>query len=92
MPVVGVEQAADVVAPDHAELFWEAEWDAKGVTINAEGHYRGSQAGNSSRGLSVEKQIVYVVQTNDSQQTLTPQEFARKYKRQNDPSWVRLLP
>jgi hypothetical protein len=67
-------------------------WDAKGIAINAEGHYCGSRAGKFSRGRSVEQQIVYVVQTRDGQQTLTPEEFARKYRWKNDPTRVRLLP
>jgi hypothetical protein len=65
--------------------------DNKGIAVNAEGHYRGSRAGKIEGGLSVDEQVVYVVQTKDGQQTLTPAEFAHKFNWKNNPSRVRLL-
>jgi len=50
--------------------------------INPEGHYRGSP--------QVDSRIVYVVQTDQSQQTLSPEEFSERYGWKNDPSKVNL--
>jgi WD40 repeat protein len=52
------------------------------VYISPDGHYRGSP--------DVEKELVYVVQTDQGQETLTPAEFAKKYNWKNDPSKVGL--
>ena len=58
--------------------------DGRPLAINAEGHYRSDE--------DVTDAIVYVVQTADGQQTLTPAEFAAKYGWQNDPTQVKLQP
>jgi hypothetical protein len=50
--------------------------------ISAEGHYRGE--------TGVEVELVYVVQTEKGQDTLTPAEFAMKYRWRNSPTAVRL--
>jgi hypothetical protein len=50
------------------------------LVISPEGHYRGSPG--------VENKIVYVVQTPDGQETLSPEEFARRCGWRNDPSRV----
>ena len=51
------------------------------VAISPEGHYRGSSG--------IEDHLVYIVQTETAQQTLTPEEFAEKHGWKNDPSSVR---
>jgi hypothetical protein len=54
------------------------------LAVSAEGHYR-------SRGpWRIERELVYVVQTEHGQDTLTPEEFAQKYGWKNDPDRVRL--
>jgi len=40
----------------------------------------------------VARQIVYVVETADGQDTLSPAKFAKKYGWKNDPEQVRLAP
>ncbi len=56
------------------------------VVLSADGHCR-------CENPKVEDELVYVVQTDDGQQTLTPQEFAAKYGWKNDPekagNWTR---
>ena len=52
------------------------------LALEPDGHYRGS--------AGVEKEILYVVQTGGTQETLTPEEFADKYEWQNDPERVDL--
>ena len=53
------------------------------LVLSADGYYRCENA-------KVEDELVYVVQTDAGQQTLTPQEFAAKYGRKNDPEKARL--
>lgn len=48
--------------------------------ISADGHYRADS----------EPELVYVVQTESSQDTLTPADFAKKYRWKNSPKDVRL--
>ncbi len=48
--------------------------------VSADGHYRGSRG--------VESDIVYVVQTDNGQEMLTPAEFSARYGWKNDPSRV----
>lgn len=52
------------------------------VPLSADGHYRGTPR--------VERELVFVVQTDQGQETLTPEEFATKYGWKNDPERVRL--
>jgi formylglycine-generating enzyme required for sulfatase activity/serine/threonine protein kinase/WD40 repeat protein len=52
--------------------------DQQYVTLSPDGHYHGSPG--------VEKEFVYVVQTDAGQETLTPEEFSKKYGWKNDPS------
>ncbi len=52
------------------------------IAISPDGHYRGSPR--------AEQFIVYVVKTAKGQETLTPQEFAKRYGWKNDPNKVRL--
>lgn len=54
----------------------------EGVSFSADGHYRGKQG--------VDDELVYVVQTDDGQEMLTPDEFAARYSWKNDPERVRL--
>jgi WD40 repeat protein len=54
------------------------------VLISPDGHYRGDPG--------VEKELVYVVQTDQGQETLTPEEFAKRYGWKNDPGKARPLP
>jgi len=51
------------------------------VFLDSHGNYRGTPG--------TEDYLVYVVQTEDGQETLTTKEFAWKYKWQNDPDKVR---
>jgi WD40 repeat protein len=57
--------------------------DGKFLTLTAEGHYRGSPG--------IERDIVYVVQTDAGQETLTPEEFSQRYGWKNDPEKVSLV-
>jgi WD40 repeat protein len=54
----------------------------QGVAISPDGHYRGTP--------QIERRLVYIVQTEQGQETLTPEEFAKKYGWRNDPARVRL--
>jgi WD40 repeat protein len=54
----------------------------RALAIDSTGHFRCS--------LGVENQLVYVVQTDKGQDTLTPAEFAKKYGWKNDPNRVSL--
>jgi len=56
--------------------------DSQYAAISPDGHFSGSPG--------VEKELVYVVQTDEGQFTLTPAEFAEKYGWKNDPEKVRL--
>lgn len=51
------------------------------AVISPDGHYRGSRG--------VKKELVYVVAAEAGQETLSPDEFARKYNWRNAPSQVR---
>ena len=62
---------------------WIMLSDTQSVAIGPDGHYRGTP--------EVEQELVYVVQTDRGQQTLTPEEFAAKYGWMNDPRRVRLI-
>jgi WD40 repeat protein len=53
----------------------------RALAVGATGHYRCTPG--------VERDLVYVVQTDKGQETLTPEEFARKYHWKNDPEQVR---
>jgi WD40 repeat protein len=57
----------------------------KALALSPDGHYRGTP-------LRFEREIVYVAQTDQGQETLTPEEFAKKYGWKNDPARVRLNP
>jgi len=50
--------------------------------MSADGHYSGKEG--------VLQDLVYVVQTDSGQATLTPEEFAAQYGWKNDPSQVHL--
>jgi len=52
----------------------------QGLALTPQGHYRGTPR--------IEEEIVYVVQTDQGQKTLSAQEFARKYQWENDPQRV----
>jgi len=56
--------------------------DEQFALISPEGHYRGTPG--------VEKELVYVVQTDQGPETLTPEEFSKKYGWKNDPEKVSL--
>jgi WD40 repeat protein len=55
--------------------------DGQYAVVSPEGHYRGSPG--------VEKELVYVVQTDEGQETLNPDEFSTKYGWKNDPDRAR---
>ncbi len=59
-------------------------WDGNGLALSPDGHYRGTPA------AAVEREIVYVVQTKDGTETLTPAEFAKRFGWKNDPDRVRV--
>ena len=48
------------------------------VVVSPDGHWRGATP-------AAEKEIVYVVQTREGQEVLTPKEFAQRYDWKNDP-------
>jgi hypothetical protein len=50
------------------------------AVLSPAGHFRGSPV--------VTNEFVYVVQTDEGQQTLTPADFADKYGWKNDPKMV----
>jgi WD40 repeat protein len=54
--------------------------DGQFALISPEGHFRGTPG--------VEKELVYVVQTDAGPETLTPDEFAQRYGWKNDPEKV----
>jgi hypothetical protein len=73
--------------------FWDpATGDPKGavaflnngqfLVVSPTGHYVGSPA--------IEKELVYIAQTDGGQETLTPEEFSKNYRWKNDPSQVDL--
>lgn len=51
---------------------------------SSDGHYRASPG--------AEGELRHVVQTEEGQQTLTPEEFAKKFDWKNEPEKVRLIP
>jgi WD40 repeat protein len=48
------------------------------IAVSPQGHYRGSK--------DVENEIVYVVETDAGQETLTPGQFAENYRWKNEPN------
>jgi WD40 repeat protein len=56
----------------------------QGVAISPDGYYRGTPG--------VERLLRYVIQTDQGQETLTPEEFAKRYGWKNDPERVQLRP
>ncbi len=57
-----------------------AEQPAVWLAQTADGHYGGPNG--------IEREIVYVVQTAAGQDTLTPEEFSRRFPWKNDPERV----
>jgi hypothetical protein len=53
------------------------------IGLSPEGHY--------VRSPGAEKELVYVVETDAGQETLTPDEFSNRYGWKNDPENVRLV-
>ena len=51
--------------------------DSQYAVVSPDGHYRGPPG--------VEDELVYVVQTDQGQETLTPEDFSNNYHRTNDP-------
>jgi serine/threonine protein kinase/WD40 repeat protein len=65
---------------DDGRLLYTLLWlrdDFTGV-VSPEGHWRGTP--------DLEKELVYVVQTERGQETISPEEFAKKFGWRNDPS------
>jgi WD40 repeat protein/serine/threonine protein kinase/DNA-directed RNA polymerase subunit RPC12/RpoP len=54
------------------------------LVVSPEGHYDGPP--------DIERELVYVVQSENGQKTLTPQQFAEKYGWKNNPQRVRTAP
>ena len=78
--VVDVTDAKD----GHLVRSFVALRDGKFLTLTPDGHYVGS--------ARIEREIVYVVETDAGQEMLTPDEFASKYGWKNDPTRVALMP
>ncbi len=57
--------------------------DDQHLLVSADGHYQATE--------DIEQDLVYVVQTDEGQETLTPQEFSERYGWKNDPQKVRLF-
>ena len=81
-------------ASGYAVKLWEADtgrlwWtlvplaNDQALTLSAEGHYRGP--------AETEESLVYVVQTDQGQETLNPEEFSKKYGWKNDPQRIRII-
>ncbi|HEY7309019.1 MAG TPA: protein kinase [Gemmataceae bacterium] len=79
---------------DGAVLVWEAATGRPrarllilgpytALAVGADGHFRGTPR--------IDKDLVYIVQTEQGQEMLTPEEFAHKYNWTNDPQRVHLL-
>ena len=79
--------------PPHALAIWETDTGqlcgrillldyGDYVTVSHDGHYRGSNG--------VQKELVYIVQTEMGQELLAPEEFSSKYGWKNDPQRVLL--
>ncbi len=58
--------------------------NAQHLAVSPDGHYAGSP--------KIDQHLVYVVQTDAGQETLTPTQFAEKYGWRNDPAKVQLMP
>ena len=54
--------------------------DEKWLIVSPEGHYRGSPR--------IERDLVYVVQTDEGQEALSPAEFSARFGWKNDPDKV----
>ena len=57
--------------------------DSVVVSVSVNGHFRGASG--------TDDLLIYVVQTSQGQETLTPSEFTKKYGWQNDPEQARLV-
>jgi len=66
------------------------------VSANADGHFRAQwklpAQLPSLVSVAERENLVYIVQTDDGQYTLTPDEFAQRFGWKNDPSKVTLTP
>jgi WD40 repeat protein len=62
---------------------WLALPESRYLTVGPDGHYGGS--------VRIERQLVYVVQTEQGQETLSPEEFTKRYGWKNDPEKVHLV-
>ncbi len=86
---IGSESAAGLRAFDtrgdrRLGTLWPAVTGDHWLCVGPDGHYRGSK--------DVESQIVYVAMLDDgSQQTFTPEAFAKKFNWKNDPAKARLM-
>lgn len=52
--------------------------------VSGDGHYKGSPG--------IEHELVYIVETDQGQETMSPAEFAQRYGWKNDPAKVTMLP
>jgi hypothetical protein len=52
------------------------------LILSPEGHYQATE--------EIRKDLVYVLQTDHGQETLTPEEFSKRFGWQNDPAKVRV--
>ncbi len=80
------------ISPPHAIYFWHAKTGDPALAmvlfarrqhllVSPEGHYKATP--------QIEKDLVYVVQTDEGQHTLAPSELAQRYGWNNDPDRVR---
>jgi hypothetical protein len=54
------------------------------LAVSGDGHYRGSP--------EIERELVYIVETDQGQEMLSPEAFAAKYGWKEDPDRVKLTP
>ena len=90
--VCDLVHARRIVRVDDGELQFSAPIAT--ALVSPEGHlYTPTKPSGAAWATSPEinDAFVYVVQTVEGQQTLTPQEFANRYGWQNDPDKVRLV-
>src|SRR5262249_36952434 len=57
--------------------------NGQGLALSPDGHFRGAQG--------IERELVYVIQTEKGQETLTPEAFGKRFGWKNDPDRVRVL-
>jgi hypothetical protein len=65
-------------------VFLQPESPDQYLVVGGDGHYRGFPQ------KVIDRELVYVAQTDAGQETLSPEDFAAKYGWKNDPDGVHL--